>query len=58
MTVRLVILSLDDFYRDEGSAFEFSSKYRFFVACWLLRITVFMPFPHSAKAYSPLAPDT
>ena len=28
----------------EGSAFEFSSQYRFFVACWLLRMTVLMGF--------------
>jgi hypothetical protein len=33
--VQAVILS-----GSEGSGFEFSSDYRFFVACWLLRMTV------------------
>jgi hypothetical protein len=33
--VQAVILS-----SSEGSGFEFSSDYRFFVACWLLRMTV------------------
>jgi hypothetical protein len=37
--VQAVILS-----SSEGSGFEFSSDYRFFVACWLLRMTVLERF--------------
>jgi hypothetical protein len=44
MTIDPVILSPDALYRGEGSAFQFSDKYRFFVACWLLRMTLLMGF--------------
>ena len=43
--VQAVILS-----SSEGSAFEFSSTYRFFVACWLLRMTVPASFSAACKA--------
>jgi hypothetical protein len=41
---RTVILKPGILCRAEGSAFEFSSKYRCFVACRLLRMTVLMGF--------------
>jgi hypothetical protein len=47
---KLVILGSDTLYRDEGSAF--SSQYRFFVACWLLRMTVLMGFSASCQPRS------
>jgi hypothetical protein len=34
----------------EGSGFEFSGNYRFFVACWLLRMTVLGRFSAACKA--------
>jgi hypothetical protein len=34
----------------EGSVFEFSSNYRFFVACWLLRMTVPTSFSAACEA--------
>jgi len=37
----------------EGSAFEFSSTYRFFVTCWLLRMT--SPMSFSAACLAPHA---
>jgi len=43
--VQAVILS-----SSEGSGFEFSSHYRFFVASWLLRMTVLGRFPVPCKA--------
>jgi hypothetical protein len=42
--VQAVILS-----SSEGSGFEFSSDYRFFVAGWLLRMTVPMGFFAAGK---------
>jgi hypothetical protein len=44
---RSVILSPDVLYRGEGSAFQFSNQCRFYVACWLLRMTVFARFSES-----------
>jgi hypothetical protein len=43
--VQAVILS-----RSEGSGFEFSSDYRFFVTCWLLRMTVLGRFSAACLA--------
>jgi len=43
--VQAVILS-----SSEGSAFEFSGTYRFFVACWLLRMTFSMSFSAACLA--------
>jgi hypothetical protein len=43
--VQAVILS-----SSEGSGFEFSSDYRLFVACWLLRMTVLGRFSAACKA--------
>ena len=43
--VQAVILS-----SSEGSGFEFSNDYRFFVACWLLRMTVLGRFSAACKA--------
>ena len=43
--INVVILS-----SSEGSAFEFSSNYRFFVACWLLRMTARTSFSAACLA--------